>query len=275
MSLTLPTRGGRKDGPREPVSFRTVLMRPEFTAVVGTLTVFGFFAVFTGSAGFLTAAMTRNYLEVAAEIGIIATPITLLLVAGEFDLSVGSMVAASQVVISYLTVEAGWSLAAALPTAAAIAAGVGLVNGYLVVRTKLPSFIITLATMFMVRGAAQGVLRMLTGTSTIDGIRDAVGATPLAWLFSSSIGPFSISLVWWIAITLVAAWVLDKTAFGNWITPRAATRPPRSAPASRSIASRSCSTSRSRSRPCWWRPSTSSPSTRAAPMPPRGGSSRS
>jgi simple sugar transport system permease protein len=73
-----------------------ILARPELTAVVGTVVVFAAFAAFTGRAGFLTPAMTRNYLEVAAEIGIIAAPITLLLVAGEFDLSVGSMVAAGR-----------------------------------------------------------------------------------------------------------------------------------------------------------------------------------
>ncbi|RYB01688.1 ABC transporter permease [Lichenibacterium ramalinae] len=217
MSASLTSPAGGQDGSRPSLSLRTFLMRPEFTAVVGTIVVFAFFAIFTGSAGFLTVAMTRNYLEVAAEIGIIAAPITLLLVAGEFDLSVGSMVAASEVIISYLTVDAGWSLPAALGAAVVAAAAVGTINGYLVVRTKLPSFIITLAMLFIVRGAAQGVLRMLTGTSTIDGVREAVGAAPSALLFSSTVGPLSISVVWWIAITLLAAWVLDGRVFGNWI----------------------------------------------------------
>lgn len=203
----------RSDGWR----FVSLLARPELTAVVGTITVFAFFAIFTGSAGFLTLPMTRNYLEVAAEIGIIAAPVTLLLIAGEFDLSVGSMVAASQVIIGYLTVSRGWPLSAALVAALVAAVVVGAINGYLIVKTKLPSFIITLATLFIVRGAAQGALRMLVGTSTIDGVRDAAVGDPLAVLFSASVGPFSISLVWWILITLLAAWILDKTAFGNWI----------------------------------------------------------
>ena len=194
-----------------------LLARPEMTAVVGTLVVFAFFAIFTGKAGFLTLAMTRNYLEVAAEIGIIAAPVTLLLVAGEFDLSVGSTVAASEVIIGYLTVNNGWPLSAALVAALAMAAVVGTINGFLVVKTQLPSFIITLAMLFIMRGAAQGGLRMLSGVGAIDGVRDASAADPLAFLFSSSVGPFSISLVWWILVTLLAAWVLDKTAFGNWI----------------------------------------------------------
>jgi simple sugar transport system permease protein len=212
--MSVVTRNGREAA--EARSLGTLFLRPEMTAIVGTIVVFVFFATFTGSAGFLSLAMTRNYLEVAAEIGVIAAPITLLLVAGEFDLSVGSMVAASQVIIGYLTVHSGWPFAAALAAALAVAVVVGAINGLLVVKTKLPSFIITLAMLFIVRGAAQGGLRMLAGTSTIDGVRDAASG-PLAALFSASVGPFSISLVWWILATLLAAWILDKTTFGNWI----------------------------------------------------------
>jgi simple sugar transport system permease protein len=198
-------------------SVAALLVRPELTAVVGTIVVFAFFAIFTGRLGFLTLPMTRNYLEVAAEIGIIAAPATLLLVAGEFDLSVGSMVAASEVIIGYLVVNNGWPLSAAVVVALGAACVVGTVNGLLVVKTNLPSFIITLAMLFIVRGSAQGGLRMLMGASTIDGVRDAAARDPLAVLFSSSVGPFSISVVWWILVTVLAAWVLDKMAFGNWI----------------------------------------------------------
>lgn len=199
------------------MSLRAIVTRPEFTAVTGTVVVFIFFAVFTGDAGFLTPAMTRNYLEVAASIGIIAAPVTLLLVAGEFDLSVGSMVAAGEVTIAYLIVHAGWPVSAAFVAALGVATMVGFTNGFLVVKTKLPSFIITLAMLFIIRGTVQGVLRMLTGTSTIDRVRVAAGDDPAGLLFSTSVGPFSISLVWWIMITVLAAWVLDRTIFGNWI----------------------------------------------------------
>jgi simple sugar transport system permease protein len=217
MAAQVDSRIDRGRDPAPRLGLRALLVRPEFTAVVGTIVVFALFATFTGQAGFLSIAMTRNYLEVAAEIGVIAAPATLLMVAGEFDLSVGSMVAAGETIVSYLTAVAGWPLAAAFGTALAFAAAVGALNGFLVVKTKLPSFIITLAMLFIVRGAAQGVLCMLTGTSTIDGVRDATGSGGVAPLFSTSIGPFSISLLWWIALTLAAAWVLDKTVFGNWI----------------------------------------------------------
>jgi simple sugar transport system permease protein len=194
-----------------------ILARPESTALVGTIVVFTCFAVFTGQAGFLTLPMTRNYLEVGAEIGIIAAPVTLLLVAGEFDLSVGANVALSQSILGYLMVYAGWPFAGAFLAAIIIASVVGAINGILVVKTKLPSFIITLAMLFILRGVAQGGLRMLVGTTTIDGVRDQASEDRLSFLFASSVGPFSVSLVWWLLVTMLGAWILEKTAFGNWI----------------------------------------------------------
>lgn len=216
MNLTAKKRD-EGNGAEAAFSLRSLLARPEFTAIVGTIMVFTFFAIFTGSAGFLSLPMTRNYLEVAATIGIIAAPITLLLVTGEFDLSVGSVVAAAEVVISYLIVYDGWPVGPAFLAALVVAAGVGFLNGYLVYRTKLPSFIITLATMFILRGATQGILRMANGNSTIDRVRTIGAEDPFSVLFNTSIGPFSISLLWWIGVTVLAAWVLERTIFGNWV----------------------------------------------------------
>jgi simple sugar transport system permease protein len=196
---------------------RALALRPEFTAVVGTAAVFLFFAVFTGNAGFLSWPMTRNYLEIAASIGIIAAPVTLLLVAGEFDLSVGSVVAAGEVLMAYLIVFQGWPVGLAFLASMTVAALIGFLNGYLVHVTRLPSFIITLAMMFIIRGATQGTLRMAVGTSIIDRVRTVGAEDPVSVLFNASLGPFSISLLWWILATLVAAWVLDRTVFGNWI----------------------------------------------------------
>lgn len=209
------TAGDTKAGGGDGV--RSLLIRPEFTAVVGTVAVFAFFAVFTGQAGFLSWPMTRNYLEIAASIGIIAAPVTLLLVAGEFDLSVGAVVAAAEVTMSYLIVFAGWPVSAAFLASLVLAALIGFLNGYLVMRTKLPSFIITLAMMFIVRGATQGILRMSTGTSIVDRVRTKGAEDPFSLIFNVLLGPFSISLLWWIAVTLIAAWVLERTIFGNWI----------------------------------------------------------
>jgi simple sugar transport system permease protein len=216
--MTLKQRTNIPKNPKQvKLSLRKIFTRPEFTAVTGTVIVFLWFAINTGSAGFLTTAMTRNYFEVAASIGIIAVPITLLVVAGEFDMSVGSMVAAGQVTIAYFIVYAGWSPAAAFGMSVVIACLMGAVNGFLVVRTKLPSLIITLAMLYIIRGVTQGSIRMLTGLTTIDRVRNSAGDDLFSRLFSADVGFFSISLVWWIALTIIAWWVLENTRFGNWI----------------------------------------------------------
>lgn len=211
--------GGGLGGARtqDGSGLRALILRPEFTAVVGTAAVFVFFAVYTGKAGFLSWPMTRNYLEIAASIGIIAAPVTLLLVAGEFDLSVGSVVAAGEVVMAYLIVFQGWPVGLAFVASMSVAALIGFLNGYLVHVTRLPSFIITLATMFIVRGATLGTLRMAVGTSIVDRVRTIGAQDPFSVVFNASLGSFSISLLWWIVATLLAAWVLDRTVFGNWI----------------------------------------------------------
>jgi simple sugar transport system permease protein len=209
-----PTPRGRPD--LRP-AVRRILLRPELTALAGTLVAFAFFAVDAGGSGFLTFAGARNYLEVAAEVGIIAAAVSLLLVAGEFDLSVGAMVGAAGIVFSYPVVYHGWPLWAALLLALTVAALVGLINGWLVVRTGIPSFLVTLATMFVVKGVTLAVTKSLTQTTTISGLSDALHDDLLEPVFAGKILGLPVSIYWWIGLTLVAAYVLDQTRFGNWI----------------------------------------------------------
>jgi simple sugar transport system permease protein len=96
---------------------------------------------------------------------------------------------------------------------------VGLVNGITVVRTKLPSFIVTLATFFILQGVnAAGTLK-LTGTTAIQDIDTGSGFDSARRIFASDLTQygFKAKVLWWIGITLVGAWLLAKTRFGNWI----------------------------------------------------------
>jgi len=206
-------------GPRTRLTnaVATALLRPELTAIVGTIVVFVYFGLTAGSNGFLTWTGTQNYLEVASEVGIIAIAVTLLLVAGEFDLSVGSMVGAGAIVSAYAIVEWGLPLWAALVITFAVATAVGTANWALVVRFGLPSFIVTLATLFAVRGITVAGTREATGVTQISGLEEAASGDPLRPLFDGSLFGLSASIWWWIGLTLVAAWVLDRTRFGNWI----------------------------------------------------------
>ena len=202
---------------RSRVWLRALILRPELTAVAGTVLVFVFFGSLAGDAGFLSFSGTRNYLEVAASVGIIAVPVTLLLIAGEFDLSVGVMVGATGMAGAFTIVFLGGPLWAGLLTGGALAALVGLVNGFVVVRLGIPSFLVTLAMMFMIRGAGLAIALIVVDTSYIFQVRSAVRDDVLFPLFAGKLWGLNVSLAWWIGLTFVAAHVLENTRFGNWI----------------------------------------------------------
>jgi len=192
------------------------LTRPELAAVAGAILVFAFFALVAGDSGFLTGAGTASYLEVAAQLGIVAVPVAMLMIAGEFDLSVGSMVGAAGMIIGIAIGEIGWPLWAAVLLSFVVALGVGFFNGYVVIKTGLPSFIVTLGMLFALRGLTIGFARLLTGRTQI-GIGDASADSVLTSIFAGSIGDFSASILWWLALALLGTWVLQRTVFGNWI----------------------------------------------------------
>lgn len=194
---------------------RRLLTRPELGAVAGAILVFAFFAIVAGDRGFLTSTGTISYLEVSAQLGIIVIPVALLMIAGEFDLSVGSMVGAAGMLIAIPTAEFGWPLWAALLLAFSVALAVGFMNGYLVVKTGLPSFIVTLATLFALRGASIGFTRLITGRTQVSGV-SAEGSF-LAPFFTGEIVGIPVSVFWWLGLGALGTWILLRTTFGNWI----------------------------------------------------------
>ena len=189
------------------------LLRPEAGGGVSALLVFVFFAVTAGRNGFLSLIGTANWLDAASDLGIIALPIGMLMIGGEFDLSVGAVVGASSMIVAicsgYYELDDWIGIAIAF----LFSALVGLGNGVIVVRTKLPSFIVTLATMLMVSGAVLGVSIALTGSSSLSA--EASGAA--AMLFTAKFHQFHVSIVQWAVLTLAASYVMQRTAFGNWV----------------------------------------------------------
>ena len=213
----MATAQARADERVRQVGLVSVLLtRPEIGAVIGAILVWIIFAVWAGG-GFLTVAGTATYLDVAAQVGIIGSAVALLMIAGEFDLSVGSMVGAAGMVIAIGIGEFGLPVWLSVVLAFAFALAIGFLNGYLVIRTRLPSFIVTLGTLFILRGVTIGVTRVLTGRTQVGGLREAVDADPIAFLFTSQVGPFKVSILWWLALAVVATYVLLRTPFGNWI----------------------------------------------------------
>jgi simple sugar transport system permease protein len=194
-----------------------LLLRPELTALVSTIIVFAVFAVLAGNAGFLTLVGTRNYLQVAAMIGIVGTPITLLLVAGEFDLSVGTMIGAAGIIVAYPIATFGWPLWAAAGLGFAIAALIGAINGTIVVRLSIPSFLVTLGMMFVLRGLGLALSLIVAGTTQVYGLKAKLAGDPIYALFVGNVFEMPVALYWWIALALLGAHLLSNTRFGNWI----------------------------------------------------------
>ena len=204
-------------GTRRWTILQQLLLSPELTAVAGTIAVFAFFAINAGHSGFLTFAGTRNYLEVAAEIGIIAVPVTLLLIAGEFDLSVGVMVGATGVVIAYCVTSLGWPLWASLVAGLCLAALIATINALVVVWMGIPSFLVTLASMFIIKGATLAGTMLALQTTQIFQIKEALAGDWLLPLFGRSVWGLNVSIAWWVGLSVLAAYVLGNTRFGNWI----------------------------------------------------------
>ena len=215
-ATTLPlTAGGQAPSLRSRV--RALLARPELGAAAGALLIWLLFAIIAG-APFRSMEGTAAVLNAAAPLGILAVAVALLMIGGEFDLSVGSMVGLAGMTIMLLTRHFDWPLWPAIGAAVGLSLAIGFANGYLVVRTGLPSFIVTLGTLFILRGLTIAVTRALTRRTQLGGLDQVPGYDTARLVFASdSVGPFRVSIVWWLALAAAATWVLLRTRWGNWI----------------------------------------------------------
>jgi simple sugar transport system permease protein len=197
-----------------------VLTRPDIGAFIGTLAVFLAFAYFARAVNWIgDPGIAAGWTDQAAQYGIVAVPVALLMIGGEFDLSAGVMIGSSGLLLGYLTTHAHMNVWPAIAVVLLFGIAVGLANGIAVVRTRLPSFIVTLATFFILQGVnAAGTLK-LTGTTAIENIDSAHGFNSARDIFAADLThwAFKVKVVWWIGLTLVGAWLLAKTRFGNWI----------------------------------------------------------
>src|SRR5215208_3376584 len=203
------------------VGFLTrLLTRPDIGALLGAIAVFFAFGYFARGVNWIgDPAIAAGWTDQAAQYGIVAVPVALLMIGGEFDLSAGVMIGSSGLLLGYLTTEQGMNLWPAMVLVLLFGLLVGFVNGLTVVKTKLPSFIVTLATFFVLQGVnAAGTLK-LTGTTAIQDIDSASGFDSARHFFAGDLTryDFKVKVLWWIAITIVGAWLLAKSRFGNWI----------------------------------------------------------
>jgi len=181
--------------------------RPEFGVFIGFLIVFVGFSF--AAERFLSFDSIAGIITVAAELGIVTAGITFLMIAGEFDLSVGSVLGVSGMIFA-ITATAGLPHIVGLLLALGAAAVIGLLNGFVVVRTGVPSFIITLGSMMLWRG----VILAVTGGFPVR----YWGDSPLLFALNGRFAEqLRMSAFWLLAIVVVLAFVLTRTRYGNWV----------------------------------------------------------
>ena len=198
-----------------------ILKRPDTGAFIGAVAVFVLFSITASRVNWAgDLSVWSSWLNVAAYDGIVAVPVALLMIGGEFDLSAGVMIGSSGLLLGILTTRADWNIWPAILGVLLFGLVIGLLNGVTVVKTRLPSFIVTLGTFFMLRGLNAGATVSITGGVSVNDIDKAPGFDFAHTLFASSVWSkyaLTVSVVWWLAFPAVAAWVLSRTRFGNWI----------------------------------------------------------
>ena len=194
------------------------LRQPELGAAFGAVVVF---VLFTSTAtDFASLDGAPVWLDVAANFGIMAVPVAMLMIGGEFDLSAGVIVGTTGLTLGLLVTELDMNIWPAIAITLLFGAAIGLVNGLAVIKTGLPSFIVTLGTFFVLQGVNLGVTKQITGTVRVADIDLADGFESANKIFASTFWAphnFTIIVIWWLAIAAVGSWVMARTRFGNWI----------------------------------------------------------
>jgi simple sugar transport system permease protein len=196
-----------------PSRWQRAARSPEFSSLVILLAIILFFVAV--NPGFLSPLNTSNLLAFLPELGIIALAMTLLLTAGEFDLSVGAVFALCPVMVALLIQNLGMDFGLALLLGVLACVAIGLVNGLLVTKVGISSFLVTLSMLFVVRGAALYITQGFP-------LKSLEVQHILVELLSGNfyLGPYRLyaSLWWFIALTLLAIYVLNYSRAGNWIS---------------------------------------------------------
>ncbi|WP_189269037.1 ABC transporter permease, partial [Streptomyces fuscichromogenes] len=196
-----------------------LLARPDVGVFLGAVAVYVFFLI--SAPPVREAASMANILYQSSTIGIMALPVALLMIGGEFDLSAGVAVITSALTASMLSYQLTMNVWVGVIAALVVSLGIGFLNGWLVVRTGLPSFLVTLGSFLILQGVNLAVTKLVTGNVATDDISNMDGFGQAKALFASSfdIGgvQVKITIFWWLFFAAIATWVLLRTKYGNWV----------------------------------------------------------
>jgi simple sugar transport system permease protein len=189
------------------------MRRPAAAAIISLIAVLLLFVILGGInfRNFLTAG---GWLNFAANLGIVAIPVGILMIAGEIDISFGAMVPAGAITTAILSGHFGLPIEIGILAALGLGVVVGLANGILTVRTTVPSLIITLSTLIAMQGIVLTAAKFLTNKASVPLVAPAWAKM----LFGQLLGKdHQVIILWWIALAIVFGYVLHRTRYGNWI----------------------------------------------------------
>jgi simple sugar transport system permease protein len=196
-----------------------LLARPEIGALVAAIVIFIFFLAVAPA--FRSAPSFFTVLYQSSTIGLVAVAVGMLMIGGEFDLSAGVLVTTAGLCNALICYNLGLNLWVGALLSLVLCLAIGFFNGYMVMRTGIPSFLITLGTFFVLQGANLGVTKLVTGSVSSQNINQMDGYASLNAVFAHvfQIGPvqLNITVIWWLLFAAFSAYILQRTRIGNWI----------------------------------------------------------
>lgn len=196
-----------------------VLGRPEVGAAIAAIAIFIFF--FAVAPPFRSIESLATVLYAASQVGIVAVAVGALMIGGEFDLSSGVASITYGLTAALLCYQLSLNMWVGALVSLLFALVIGFVNGYLVQKTGIPSFLVTLGTFFILQGCNLGVTKLITGSVATKNVSDIEGFGSLQSLFAGTVPFFGaqlkVTVIWWLVFVAIATWMLTRTRIGNWI----------------------------------------------------------
>jgi simple sugar transport system permease protein len=198
---------------------RRLIARPEVGSVIGAIVIFIFF--FAMAPPFRGISAQTNVLYVSSTIGLMAVAVALLMIGGEFDLSAGVAVTTAALTASMFAYQLRANVWVGVLVALVVALAIGFFNGWLVMKTGIPSFLVTLGSFLMLQGLNLAVTRLVTGVVASPSISNMEGFGSAETVFATvlQIGTVrvQVTVIYWLLFVALATWVLLRTRVGNWI----------------------------------------------------------
>jgi len=186
---------------------------PAMGAFIGMLIVFLIFTMFGYHRNFLSIAGLANWMNFASTVGIIAIPVAFLMISGELDISTGAVMPASAMMLGISVNHYDFPMWLGIVSTLMMASCVGLINGVLVTRTQVPSFIVTLATLFAVGGLTLALSDLLINNTNVS-LKSPDWAKAV---FGTRYFGFRTSVFWWLGLIAVFWYFLHRSPWGNWV----------------------------------------------------------